>query len=131
DFLLVEAAPARLTCGIVVGLGHERRLRLPGDRRRLRLDGNTVLLALQRTGWAGVYCRTRVVSDLVPSPTAPLSSEGLFASFAANVGAGARSPTPDEVQGAAQALREILAAAIAVHGHLAVAEGRFLAHLAR
>ena len=71
------------------------------------------------------------MSDIVQSPAVPPSFEGLFASFAANVGAGARSPTPDEVQGAAQALREILAAAIAVHGHLAVDEGRFLAHLAR
>jgi RNA polymerase sigma-70 factor, ECF subfamily len=66
----------------------------------------------------------------MPSPGAPLSSEGLFASFAASVGAGERSPTPDEVQGAARALREILAAATAVHGHLAVDESRFLAHLA-
>jgi RNA polymerase sigma-70 factor (ECF subfamily) len=75
-----------------------------------------------------------VVSDLVSSA----SLEGLFALFASHVGAGAahvgadvRSPTPDEVQEAARALREILATATAAHGHLAVDEGRFLAHLAR
>jgi len=82
-----------------------------------------------------------VVSD----PVSSASPEGLFAAFAAHVGAGAapvgagtagvgvgaRPPTPDEVQGAARALREILAIATAAHGHLAVDEGRFLAHLAR
>jgi len=61
--------------------------------------------------------------------------EGLFGLFAAGFGAelgpGARPPTTDEVQKTESALRDILAAALAAHGHLAADEGRFLAHLAR
>jgi RNA polymerase sigma-70 factor (ECF subfamily) len=67
----------------------------------------------------------------VSSPVSTPSTEALIGPFAANVAGGVRPPTPDEVQGAGRALRDILAAAVAVHGHLAVDEGRFLAHLAR
>ena len=42
-----------------------------------------------------------------------------------------RPPTTDEAQGAGRALREILSVAATVHGHLAVDEERFLAHVAR
>ncbi len=65
------------------------------------------------------------------SPVSTPSTEALVGPFAANVAGGVRPPTPDEVEGAGRALRDILAAAVAVHGHLAVDEGRFLAHLAR
>ncbi len=67
----------------------------------------------------------------MPSTVSTPASEGLIGPFAANVPGGVRPPTADEVEGAGRALREILAAAVAVHGHLAVDEGRFLAHLAR
>ena len=61
--------------------------------------------------------------------------EKLFGAFTAhvvaNVAAGQREATTEEVQRAAQALRQILEAAEGVHGHLAVDGERFIAHVAR
>jgi RNA polymerase sigma-70 factor (ECF subfamily) len=56
---------------------------------------------------------------------------GVFAAHLAQRGGVGREPTAEEVQGAAQALREILKAAEGAHGHLAVDGGRFVAHVAR
>jgi RNA polymerase sigma-70 factor (ECF subfamily) len=42
-----------------------------------------------------------------------------------------RALSPVQAQGTAQAIREILATAVAAHGHLAVDRGRFVAHLSR
>jgi len=56
---------------------------------------------------------------------------GVFAAHLAQAGAAGREPNAVEVQGAAQALREILKAAEGAHGHLAVDVGRFVAHVAR
>jgi RNA polymerase sigma-70 factor len=59
--------------------------------------------------------------------------EELFGIFVAHVQSspGAREASVEEVQGAAQALRQILESAEAVYGHLVVKGDRFVAHVAR
>ena len=76
-----------------------------------------------------------VAAEAAAQAFSAASPEALFGAFSAHLAPAAggvgREPTAEEVQGAAQALREILKAAEAVHGHLAVDGGRFLAHVAR